>query len=451
MSKSFKEILNEMVSPATRPADQQLDDQPIVGTQIQDPNQAETQPAIGFGIDPNTQEPVQPVANVTPQVDPAPATVSVDPAMQEPVQPVANVTPQVDPQPAQVGIVNPQEPVKPSPTVADDEPKKPVNESLPSGYDYDEQYNQLYRAHGPNLQSAAEQMGYSHYSEVPKHKETELRDLADSISAKKPVNESFAAMFAEKLNEGTEFEISMQESLAGLFESQGLTEEFSNQAVELFEAAVNDVAQQHLQKINAYAGYVFENMMEEKLQESEQSIDGFMKTVIAEWVEENQLAIETGARVAIAESFMGNLQNILAEHFMEVPASKGDLYESLLEKQQEAGEQIQESVQENQALLEENKQLKKQLCVESFTKGMTALQAARIRDLADGLVFESDEQFKSKLTILKESYVEKQPSKKVESLVEDVEPLVEDKPVAKPAIDPMVGRYASALNRFATK
>jgi hypothetical protein len=399
MSKSFKEILNEMVSPATRPADQQLDDQPIVGTQIQDPNQAETQPAIGFGIDPNTQEPVQPVANVTPQVDPAPATVSVDPAMQEPVQPVANVTPQVDPQPAQVGIVNPQEPVMPSPTVADDQPM-----------DQDEQ-------------------------EEPK----------------KPVNESFAAMFAEKLNEGTEFEISMQESLAGLFESQGLTEEFSNQAVELFEAAVNDVAQQHLQKINAYAGYVFENMMEEKLQESEQSIDGFMKTVIAEWVEENQLAIETGARVAIAESFMGNLQNILAEHFMEVPASKGDLYESLLEKQQEAGEQIQESVQENQELLEENKQLKKQLCVESFTKGMTALQAARIRDLADGLVFESDEQFKSKLTILKESYVEKQPSKKVESLVEDVEPLVEDKPVAKPAIDPMVGRYASALNRFATK
>jgi regulator of replication initiation timing len=399
MSKSFKEILNEMATPATRPADQQLDDQPIVGTQIQDPNQAETQPAIGFGIDPNTQEPVQPVANVTPQVDPAPATVSVDPAMQEPVQPVANVTPQVDPQPAQVGIVNPQEPVMPSPTVADDQPM-----------DQDEQ-------------------------EEPK----------------KPVNESFAAMFAEKLNEGTEFEISMQESLAGLFESQGLTEEFSNQAVELFEAAVNDVAQQHLQKINAYAGYVFESMMEEKLQESEQSIDGFMKTVIAEWVEENQLAIETGARVAIAESFMGNLQNILAEHFMEVPASKGDLYESLLEKQQEDGEQIQESVQENQELLEENKQLKKQLCVESFTKGMTALQAARIRDLADGLVFESDEQFKSKLTILKESYVEKQPSKKVESLVEDVEPLVEDKPDAKPAIDPMVGRYANALNRFATK
>lgn len=390
MSKSIKEILNEMVSPATRPADQQLDDQPTVGTQIQDPNQADTQPAIGFGIDPATQEPVQPVANVTPQVDPAPATVSVDPAMQEPVQPVANVTPQVDPQPAQVGIVNPQEPVMPSQTVADDEPKKPVNES-------------------------------------------------------------FAAMFAEKLNEGTEFEISMQESLSGLFESQGLTEEFSIQAVELFEAAVNDVAQQHLQKINAYAGYVFENMMEQKLEEQEQSIEGFMKTVIAEWVEENQLAIETGARVAIAESFMDNLQNILAEHFVEVPASKGDLYESLLEKQQEAGEQLQESVQEKEALLEEVKQLKKQLCVESFTKGMTALQAARIQELSEGLVFESEEQFKSKLTILKESYVEKQPSKKVEAIVEDVEPLVEEKQVTKPAIDPVVDRYASALNRFAVK
>lgn len=398
MSKSIKEILNEMVSPATRPADQQLDDQPTVGTQIQDPNQAETQPAIGFGIDPATQEPVQPVANVTPQVDPAPATVSVDPAMQEPVQPVANVTPQVDPQPAQVGIVNPQEPVMPSPTVADDQPMD-----------------------------------------------------QDQEEPKKPVNESFAAMFAENLNEGTEFEISMQESLSGLFESQGLTEEFSNQAVELFEAAVNDVAQQHLQKINAYAGYVFENMMEQKLEEQEQSIEGFMKTVIAEWVEENQLAIETGARVAIAESFMGNLQNILAEHFVEVPASKGDLYESLLEKQQEAGEQLQESVQEKEALLEEVKQLKKQLCVESFTKGMTALQAARIQELSEGLVFESEEQFKSKLTILKESYVEKQPSKKVEAIVEDVEPLVEEKQVTKPAIDPLVDRYASALSRFAVK
>lgn len=258
----------------------------------------------------------------------------------------------------------------------------------------------------------------------------------------------FQAQFAQSLNEGTEFKLDLQ--LDGLFESQGFEAEFSTQAKEIFEAAVNDVTKAHLVRINAYAAHVMECLVEEKINEMESAVDQKLNEAIGAWAEKNQIGIEQGVRVQVAESFMDKLGSVLKEHFVEVPVSKSDLYESTLDVVQTTNQKLEEQESLVESLKAELQSTKKQLCLESFVADCTVMQSEKIKELAKELVYESDESFKKKLNILKESYVEKKSTKKVETVVEDITPVVEEK-VEEQVGDKTVLALANSLSKLSNK
>jgi hypothetical protein len=236
-------------------------------------------------------------------------------------------------------------------------------------------------------------------------------------------DDSFQEQFTKSLQEGTEFKLELQ--LDGLFESQGFESEFSKQAKEIFESAVTDVTKNHLAKVNAYAAHVMESFMAEKMEEMEKEVETKLNEAVAAWAESNKIGIEQGVRVQVAESFMEKLGTVLKEHFVEVPKEKADLYESSLDVVKSSNDKLVESESIVESLKAELLATKKQLCLESFVSDCTVMQSEKIKELAKELMYESDESFKKKLTILKESYVEKKSTKKVESIVEDVTPVIE--------------------------
>lgn len=236
-------------------------------------------------------------------------------------------------------------------------------------------------------------------------------------------DDSFQEQFTKSLQEGTEFKLELQ--LDGLFESQGFESEFSKQAKEIFESAVTDVTKTHLAKVNAYAAHVMESFMTEKMEEMEKEVETKLNEAVAAWAESNKIGIEQGVRVQVAESFMEKLGTVLKEHFVEVPKEKADLYESSLDVMKSSNDKLVESESLVEGLKAELQATKKQLCLESFVSDCTVMQSEKIKELAKELVYESDESFKKKLSILKESYVERKSTKKVESIVEDITPVVE--------------------------
>jgi hypothetical protein len=272
--------------------------------------------------------------------------------------------------------------------------------------------------------------------------EKQQQQYEESVTEK-----SFAEQFAATLAEGTQFKIEMK--LDGLFESQGFEAEFASQAKEIFEAAVNDAAKQHLTHVNQYAAYVMENMLAEKMDEVESCVDEKLNEAVAVWVESNRLAIEQGVRTQVAESFMGKLKNLLVEHYVEIPSAKKDLYEEKAAEVDSLKTQLSEAeVATNQqvaTLTEEVRSLRKQVAIDSFVRGMSLMQADRIRSLAEGISYDTEEKFVGKLKILRESYVNKPKSSNADTLVEDITPVIEEAKVEAPQGDPVILALAKKI------
>ena len=77
----------------------------------------------------------------------------------------------------------------------------------------------------------------------------------------------------------------------------------------------------------------YQSQLDEEIQsirsELVEKIDGYLNYVVEQWMEENELAIETGLRAEIAESFIDSLKQVFVEHYVEVPEGKADLVDGL--------------------------------------------------------------------------------------------------------------------------
>jgi hypothetical protein len=260
--------------------------------------------------------------------------------------------------------------------------------------------------------------------------------------------DDFKSMLFAQLTENVEFKANSIK-VKTLMESQGLDADLTEQAVVIFEQAVSEIAKQHVTQIAEYASYVAEQLIVAKINEMESIVESRLNDGIASWVEANQIGIEQGVRVTVAESFMDKLGGVLKEHFVHVPDFKKDLYEENLSEIAKQGELMSESKTEIDNLRNELKDAKKQIFVESYVQGLSMLQKERIKELSKDLIFESEDDFKGKLSILKESISTEKKHVDSSALVEDIQPIVEKQIEQSNAhIDPYVAAISKSMHKF---
>lgn len=231
----------------------------------------------------------------------------------------------------------------------------------------------------------------------------------------------------KKAKKMTMKEFKLSDELGSLLEAEGLDESFKEKAVSIFEAAVNAAAATHIESINEEAAQLVSEEVEAYKAELDEQVEKYLDYVVAEWIEENQLAIESSSRNQVAESFMEGLRDLLEKHYIELPTDKVDMYEAEVQRSQEIAESLQEAVDKNIELQSELQKVQAELSIERFTSGMTVVEAEKIRELAEGVEFVSAEQFEAKLNVLKENFFpEVKANKSSLTEDEDVSTLKED-------------------------
>ena len=93
----------------------------------------------------------------------------------------------------------------------------------------------------------------------------------------------------------------------------------------------------------------------------------------------------------------------------------------------------------------EKEELQKNAAMSYFTEGMVATDAERFKVLAEGVSYESVEDFAKKLETIKESYFAEQVVR-AEDQAEVLEEEVEE--VKTPVLEPSVSAYVASLNKF---
>lgn len=203
--------------------------------------------------------------------------------------------------------------------------------------------------------------------------------------------------------------VSMQEDLDSLFSGENLSEEFKEKASVIFEAAINEKVNTIRERLIQEGAVVIQNEVNTAVETLATRLDEYLNYVVEEWMKENKLAVESGIRTEIAESFMNGLKNLFESHYVEVPENKQDILEDLFVENQELESALNKQIQEN---MEYGKEIAKGQARAVFleaTSDLSRVDAERLASLAESIEFNNAQEFANKILILKESYLKAAP------------------------------------------
>jgi hypothetical protein len=238
----------------------------------------------------------------------------------------------------------------------------------------------------------------------------------------------------------------MKEDVDALFaDDSTISEEFKSKVSTIFEARVQDRVTQIEEEIETnYAG-MLEEAVESIKEDLTTKVDDYLSYIVEQWMEENQIAIETGLRAEITEDFIAGLRNLFAEHYIDVPAEKVDLVEELAGKVEELESKLNEEIERGVSYAKALVESRKNEITREVTEGLIVTQVEKIKSLAESVEFSTEDEYKEKLETIRENYF---PSGVIKANVNQLHEEVTDgsEKAAVPA-DPLVAAVAKAITK----
>lgn len=246
-------------------------------------------------------------------------------------------------------------------------------------------------------------------------------------------------------------EVDITEAFASIFEGTDISEEVIGKFETIFEAAVNEAAFAKAQEIGEALEEEFEAKLAESvndaMEEIVENLDNYLDYVVSEWMEENAVAIESGIKVEMAESFMEGLKELFYEHNVEIDEDTVDVVSALENELEEALEEANRAINSNIELAETINQLSAELAFREISEGLTTSQVERLRVLSEKLDVSDIDTYVEDLETLKESFFKTKTSTITENVDEEDEILVEEtKPTRVSQFD-SVNAIASFLDK----
>ena len=140
---------------------------------------------------------------------------------------------------------------------------------------------------------------------------------------------------------------SMKEHVDALFTGEDLSEDFKVKALTIFETALNERAAQVEEELTLQYEEAIAEHTEAVSKELAEKLDDYLSYVVEQWMQENELAIETGIRADVAENFLSGLKGLFESNYIEVPEEKYDLVESLAQTVVDLEEKLNDELNYN--------------------------------------------------------------------------------------------------------
>jgi len=271
---------------------------------------------------------------------------------------------------------------------------------------------------------------------------------SDASPKQEEAEQEDAEVIAETshMDKKEEMKKKMKEDIDALFaDDSTISEDFKSKVSTIFEARVNDRISQIQEEIEAKYADMLEEAVSSVRNDLTEKVDDYLSYVVEQWMEDNEIAIESGLRTELTDDFIAGLRNLFAEHYIDVPAEKVDLVDELAGKVEELegklNEEIERGVSFAKALVESRKnEVAREVC-----EGLTATQVEKIKSLAESVEFSTEDEYKTKLETIRENYFPSGVKKADESQLNET---VEDAEGEKKVInDPFVAAVSNAISK----
>lgn len=242
-----------------------------------------------------------------------------------------------------------------------------------------------------------------------------------------------------------EFIVDVSEDVEALLNGEELSEAFQAKAKTIFEAVVIGRVKSEVTRIKEELEAETENKVEAIKEGLVDKVDGYLNYVVEQWIEQNEIALESGMKSEILEGFVSGLKNLFQEHYIEVPEEKFDVLGDLQDQVKDSEEKLDEQVAKNVELAKELNEMKRKTSIVEAAEGMTDVDREKFMGLIEELSFEDTESFSKKLSTIRENYFAKKATKtEVTSVVTD-EP-VQDLTESVKKLDPAMKATMDLLN-----
>lgn len=242
--------------------------------------------------------------------------------------------------------------------------------------------------------------------------------------------------------------ISIDESLAAMFDGMDLSEEFLERVATVFNAAVNEAASIKALEIVEEIEDDMEDSFQETIDDLVENLDAYLDYIVTEWMDENEVGIESGIKVEMAESLMEGLRELFENHNIEIEGEDLDVISALEQEAEELGEAANIAINENIELRRAISELQAELEFNEVSEDLTTYQKERLRVLAEKLDFSDPYEYRKDLETLKESFFKTRGTRMMnESFDEDeYEDSLEDHDSRNSSHHPSVDAVLQVLN-----
>ena len=226
---------------------------------------------------------------------------------------------------------------------------------------------------------------------------SEEEETADEIVSEEETTE-------EEIVEEEEEAIDVETDIQALLEGEELSEDFTNKARTIFEAAIRSkVAEMKEQVKSEYEENLIEQVQSIK-EELTDRVDSYLEYVADEWIAENQLAVEKGLKTEMTESFLTGMRSLFEEHYVTIPDEKYDVLENMVDKLDEMEGKLNEQIDKNVALTKRLSESVADVIFAEVAEGLALSQKDKFASLAENVEFESETSYREKLATLRKSY-----------------------------------------------
>jgi len=280
------------------------------------------------------------------------------------------------------------------------------------------------------------------YTKMSGMKKEDLAVLLGKIMAEETEAEEEA--IAEKAD--FQYQADFSQDLKALVEGEAtLSEEFKEKAEVIFEAAIKSKLAEEIDRLEEKYNEELAEEVSTAKADLVEKVDSYLNYVVEKWMEDNQVAIQTGLRTEIAEKFMNSLKDLFTESYIEVPEAKVDLVDELAETVDDLEQKLNATTADAIKMAEELETYKRDAIIREASRDLAETQVEKLKSLVEDVDFEDAESFAKKVQTVKESYFTKKAAESTQEIQEDEDG---ETPVAASG---SMAHYLSALKKTSAK
>jgi hypothetical protein len=241
-----------------------------------------------------------------------------------------------------------------------------------------------------------------------------------------------------------DYQVDMSEHVNALLEGENLSEDFHAKATTIFEAAVKAKLEEEVALLEQAYAETLEERVAEIMEQLSTDVDNYLNYVVEQWIEENEVAVESALRSELTEDFISGLRSLFAEHYIDIPEEEVAVVEELSQTVEELESRLNEEIERGVALTAQLNESRKNELVAYVCEGLTNTQAEKLKGLVESVVYTDDDQFIEKISTLRENYFP--TAVKSDAVLDRVES-ADPKMINESTLEGPMAKYVQALGR----